>query len=100
MVIRDATPADLPGILAIYNEVIINTTAVYALEPVTIEDRAQWLAARQTRGFPVLVAVEGDAVHGFASYGEWRGPGPDINLRRNIRCMSGMARVAGVLDSN
>ena len=73
MIIRDATQADLPGILAIYNDVIATSTAVYALEPVTLDERAQWLAARQAQGFPVLAAIEGEAVLGFASYGEWRG---------------------------
>lgn len=73
MIIRDATQANLPGILAIYNEVIANSTAVYALAPVTLDDRAQWLAARQAQGFPVLVAIEADEILGFASYGEWRG---------------------------
>ncbi len=73
MIIRDATPGDLPGILAIYNEVIATSTAVYALAPVTLEDRAQWLKAREKQGFPVLVAVDADEVLGFASYGEWRG---------------------------
>lgn len=73
MLIRDATHADLPGILTIYNEVIATSTAVYALEPVTLEDRAAWLAARQKQSYPVLVAHDGEAVRGFASYGEWRG---------------------------
>ncbi|MFZ5836044.1 MAG: GNAT family N-acetyltransferase [Pseudomonadota bacterium] len=73
MIIRNAAEADLPGILAIYNEVIVNSTAVYALVPVTLDNRAQWLAARQAQNFPVLVAVEADEVLGFASYGEWRG---------------------------
>ena len=53
MIIRDASQGDLPGILAIYNEVIVNSTAVYALVPVTLDNRAQWLAAlarRRTRG--------------------------------------------------
>ncbi len=73
MIIRDAITADLPGILAIYNDVIATSTAVYALVPVTLEDRAQWLKARQAQNFPVLVAVDADDVLGFASYGEWRG---------------------------
>jgi len=73
MILRNATQSDLPGILAIYNEVIVNSTAIYALAPVTPEERALWLQARQARDFPVLVAVEADEVLGFASYGEWRG---------------------------
>jgi L-amino acid N-acyltransferase len=73
MIIRDAIHADLPGILGIYNEIIATSTAIYALEPVTLEDRAAWLEARQARQFPVLVAMEADEVLGFASYGDWRG---------------------------
>lgn len=73
MIIRDATAQDLPGILAIYNDVIATSTAVYALAPVNLADRAAWLEAKQAQGFPVFVAIGGDDVLGFASYGEWRG---------------------------
>jgi len=70
--IRDATEADLPGILAIFNEAIRNTTAVWHVEEATLEARRAWLRERQGRGLPVLVAAEGDAVLGFASYGDFR----------------------------
>jgi L-amino acid N-acyltransferase YncA len=71
--IRAATDADLPGILAIYNEVIATSTAVYASEPSTLDERRAWFSARRAQGFPVVVAVDGDEVLGFASFGEWRG---------------------------
>jgi len=70
--IRDATEADLPGILAIFNQAIRDTTAVWHLEPATLEARRQWLLDRQGRGLPVLVAAEGETVLGFASYGDFR----------------------------
>jgi phosphinothricin acetyltransferase len=73
MLVRDATEADLPAILAIYNEVIATSTAVYAIEPATLAERADWLAARRVRGFPVLVAEHAGAVTGFASFGDFRG---------------------------
>jgi phosphinothricin acetyltransferase len=73
MQIRDADDADLPGLLAIYNDVIRTSTAVYASEPVELAERRAWLAARRDRGFPVLVAVEAGTVAGFASFGDWRG---------------------------
>lgn len=66
----------LPGILAIYNQVIETSTAVYAFAPVDLAERKAWLEARRERGFPVLVAVEADEVIGFASYGDWRGAWP------------------------
>jgi phosphinothricin acetyltransferase len=71
--VRDATTADLDGILSIYNEVIANTTAVYAIKPVDRDDRAQWLVARQHAGYPILVAVGESQVLGFASFGDFRG---------------------------
>jgi L-amino acid N-acyltransferase len=73
MSIRDAGEHDLQQILAIYNEVIATSTAIYAIEPVSLSERAEWLAQRRQRGFPVLVAAEGDAILGFASFGEFRG---------------------------
>jgi L-amino acid N-acyltransferase YncA len=73
MELREACEADLPGILEIYNDVIANSTAVYATEAATLDERGSWLAARRERGFPVLVAMEGGTVNGFASFGDWRG---------------------------
>ena len=73
MELCDAADADLPGILAIYNEVIANSTAVYATEPTTLEERREWMRARLARAFPVLVARDAAGVAGFASFGDWRG---------------------------
>lgn len=73
MELREAREADLSGILEIYNDVIANSTAVYATEAATLGERSSWLAARRERGFPVLVAVERGTVNGFASFGDWRG---------------------------
>jgi L-amino acid N-acyltransferase len=73
MSIRDAGEHDLQQILAIYNEVIATSTAIYAIEPVSLSERAEWFAQRRQRGFPVLVAAEGDSILGFASFGEFRG---------------------------
>ena len=73
MLIRDAEDHDLPQILAIYNDVIATSTAIYAIEPSSLAERAEWRAARVQRGFPVLAAVEGETVLGFSSFGEFRG---------------------------
>ena len=70
--IRDATSEDLPGILAIYNEVIATSTAVYAEAPVTLSERADWLAAKRRHGFPVLVVADEAGIAGFASFGDFR----------------------------
>jgi L-amino acid N-acyltransferase YncA len=70
--IRPAGEADLPGILTIYNEVIINSTAVYTDSPVPLQERKAWLDARSAQRYPVLVSVEGLDVVGFASFGDFR----------------------------
>ena len=61
MQLRDAGEEDLPGILDIYNEVIANSTAIYAEEPVSLEDRLAWFRARRAQNYPVLVASDASA---------------------------------------
>jgi phosphinothricin acetyltransferase len=70
--IRKATGADLPQVLDIYNEVIVNTTAVYQYEPHTLEMRQAWFNAKQQEGFPVFVAEEGDTILGLSTIGTFR----------------------------
>lgn len=71
--IRDAGTADLDGILAIYNDAVQHTTAIWNDTPVDRTNRAAWLAARTAAGYPVLVATAADgAVLGYASFGDWR----------------------------
>ena len=92
-IVRPAAEADLPGILAIYNEVIATSTAVYTSEPSNLEERRAWFAGRRAQRFPVLVAVDGSAVLGFASFGEWRGAWPgyrysvehSVHVRHDVR---------------
>ena len=70
--IRDATEQDLPAIRDIYNDAVLNTTAIWNEQPVDLANRQAWFAARQTQGYPILVAVENDEVTGYASFGDWR----------------------------
>ena len=70
--IRDATEKDLPAIRDIYNDAVRNTTAIWNEQPVDLANRLAWFNARQALGYPILVAVENDAVTGYASFGDWR----------------------------
>jgi phosphinothricin acetyltransferase len=70
--ILPATPADLSAILAIANDVIATSTAIYTDDPAAPEDRAAWFAARQAQGYPVLVARADDDILGFSSFGDFR----------------------------
>jgi phosphinothricin acetyltransferase len=72
MEVRAATIDDLPGILEIFNDAIVNTTAVWRDAPEDLATRRRWFEARRARGFPVLVATEDRQVLGFGSYGDFR----------------------------
>ncbi|WP_339906295.1 N-acetyltransferase family protein [Pseudomonas guineae] len=73
MPIIDATQADLPAILAIYNDAVEHTTAIWNETQVDLANRQTWLAERTAAGFPVLVAHDdAGSVVGYASYGTWR----------------------------
>ena len=72
MSVRDATQADLPRILAITNQAIAETTALWTIAPATLETRGAWMAERLAAGFPVLVAEADGAVAGFGSFGAFR----------------------------
>ena len=70
--IREAIAEDLPAILDIYNDAILNTTAVYNYKPHTLEMRQQWFETKQQQGFPVFVAEEGSEIVGFSTIGPFR----------------------------
>jgi len=69
--IRPATEADLPAILAIYNDAVMHTTAIWNETPADLADRLAWFEARRSGGFPVLVA-DADGVQGYGSFGHFR----------------------------
>jgi L-amino acid N-acyltransferase YncA len=70
--IRDAGENDLADILAIYNDVIINTTAVYSEQPHTLQMRKDWFLDRTGNNFPVFVADVEGKIAGFSSFGHFR----------------------------
>jgi L-amino acid N-acyltransferase len=79
--LRQATAADLPALLEIYNEIILNTTAVYQYEPQTLDMRRAWYEDKVKAGYPVFVAEDdqngssgpdGSRIVGFSSFGPFR----------------------------
>src|SRR6185436_4547220 len=70
--IREAREADLAALLAIYNDAVLTTTAVYDYKPRSSEQQAAWFQAKREQNLPILVAVDGNTVVGFASYGPFR----------------------------
>lgn len=70
--IRPATTADVPGILDIYNDAILHTTAVYNYLPHTPDMRMNWFLEKKDQGFPVLVADIEGVVAGYSCLGHFR----------------------------
>jgi len=50
LMIRPAEPIDLPAVLDIYDDIIATSSAVYALAPVTLENRRGWHDERAAAG--------------------------------------------------
>ena len=85
MDIRPADSPDLPGILAIYNDVIATSTAVYSEMAATLDDRHAWWRGRVEQGYPVLVATDASGVVGFASFGDFRAwPGYRFTVEHSV----------------
>jgi L-amino acid N-acyltransferase YncA len=85
MTIRDAMEHDLPAITAIYNEVLLNSTAIYRDEPATLAERQEWWRARKQQNYPTLIACDGDSVIGFASFGDFRAwPGYRYTVEHSV----------------
>jgi L-amino acid N-acyltransferase len=64
---------DIPAILDIYNDAVLNTTASWDYEPATLSHRTQWFEQHQQQGFPVLVAqTETNRVVGWGALSKFR----------------------------
>jgi L-amino acid N-acyltransferase YncA len=70
--IDNAARHDLAQILAIYNEVIRNSTAVYSEEEFTPPRGEAWFDSKIAHGFPMIVARDASGITGFGSFAEFR----------------------------
>jgi L-amino acid N-acyltransferase YncA len=69
--IRTAMRADAEAINEIQNHYVVNSTATFLTDPLTLEQRYAWLEGRSPR-HPVTVAVDQGAVVGWGALGEFR----------------------------
>ncbi len=66
-------PQHLESIRSIFNEAIINSTALYDYEPRSIARMQSWWEAKQASHYPVIGVInDQDELMGFASYGPFR----------------------------
>ena len=64
-VIRDATMADLPRIVDIYNSSIPGRQATSDLEPVSVESRVEWFATHTPDKHPLWVCEQDGQIAGW-----------------------------------
>ncbi len=71
--IGQCTEKQLPEILDIFNEAILNSTALYDYKPRSMENMQAWYAAKQQGNFPIIGVFDPyEKLLGFTSYGSFR----------------------------
>lgn len=66
--IRDAVEADLPAIIDIYNAAVATRVSTAQLEPVTIEERRDWLREHSPERHPFWVLEKDGEVAGWLTF--------------------------------
>jgi phosphinothricin acetyltransferase len=82
----------MPGILAVHNQVVAASDAIFSEELQHLEERTAWWHERTEAGRPVLVVEDEHGVAGFGSYEQFR-PWPGfrdtvehtVHVRENAR---------------
>lgn len=69
--VREGHIDDLPDLLSIYNQAVVETSATFDLEPQTLEQRREWFA-RYGGDHPLLVAEDERGVLGYATLSQFR----------------------------
>ena len=69
---RTYTEADCPAILAIINDAILTSTALYDYHPRTLEQQIAIFEDKISKCFPIIVAEVNNKVIGFGYYSEFR----------------------------
>ena len=72
VIIRPATPADLPSITRIYADAVVNGTATFEIEPPDQAEMTRRQAALLNNGYPYLTAEIEGVVAGYAYAGSYR----------------------------
>jgi L-amino acid N-acyltransferase YncA len=73
MQLKPCTEKQLPEILDIFNDAILNSTALYDYKTRTMETMTAWYADKLNHNYPVLCAFdENETLLGFATYGMFR----------------------------
>ncbi len=69
--IREAVEKDLEDILEIYNDAILNTTALYTYKPQTLTEKKQWFMEKKKGGYPLYFTFSGKITKSGYKFGKW-----------------------------
>jgi len=83
MRIRRAQAADLPEIVAIFNQAVA-ARQVATLELVEVDDRRDWFAAHTPDKYPILVAESEGEVVGWLSLSDYRPGRPALRFSAEV----------------
>ncbi|MDO8545099.1 MAG: N-acetyltransferase family protein [Opitutaceae bacterium] len=72
-ILRDATEADLPAIVEIYNATIPGRVVTADTEPVTVDSRIPWFRAHNPRTRPLWVVLDRGDVCAWLSFNSFYG---------------------------
>jgi phosphinothricin acetyltransferase len=85
IVIRAATIADLPRIVAIYNDSIPGRLATADVDPVTVEQRRAWFERHSPERRPLWVAENERGIAGWLSFESFYGrPAYDATVELSV----------------
>ena len=83
--VRDATAADLPRIVTIYNDSIPGRLATADVEPVTVEQRRAWFERHSPARRPLWVAENGQGIAAWLSLESFYGrPAYDATVELSV----------------
>lgn len=89
--IRPALKSDIPQILEIWNYAIRETITTFNSQEKTVSELAALLKQKQVSNHPFIVAVDGEKLLGFATYGQFRG---GVGYRMTVEHSIFLAEVA------
>ena len=72
ILLRDARSEDMPSMLEIFNEAVLNSTATFEHNPQTLEQRMKWFSNHGGK-FPIVVVEVQGRVVGYCSLSSFRG---------------------------
>lgn len=85
LTLRDATAADLPRIVAIYNDSIPGRLATADVDPVTVDQRRAWFERHSPQRRPLWVAENDDGIAGWLSFESFYGrPAYDATVELSV----------------